>query len=93
MSEMVERQRVIYDANRDECLRDSALSRKGAEMSEEILGWKPPVIYDSVNNSTRIATQEDVDRLQLFNDSLCQFRNTVKRAFEELDSATKRYRS
>jgi|APGre2960657373_1045057.scaffolds.fasta_scaffold347638_2 hypothetical protein len=32
-------------------------------MTDEILGWKPPVIYDMGADQTRIATQEDIDRL------------------------------
>lgn len=32
-------------------------------MSEEINGWKPPVIHDLGNDRTRIVTQEDVDQL------------------------------
>ena len=33
-------------------------------MSETINGWAPPVIYDIVAEEKRIATQEDIDRLE-----------------------------
>lgn len=30
----------------------------------DINGWVPPVIYDINTDQTRIATQEDIDRMQ-----------------------------
>lgn len=47
-----------------------------------INGWTPPVIYDIANDSSRVATQEDVDRMQAalnqFSASVGQIRQAIK---------------
>ena len=62
-------------------------------MSEaEILGWKPPLIYDVAVDRHRIATQEDIDRMQAAIDVLQSFYTTVKREVEVVKTAHERYR-
>lgn len=44
---------------------------EGKFLADE-LGWKPPVIYDPITDSHRVATQKDVDQLQDWNKRLNQ---------------------
>lgn len=59
-------------------------------MSESINGWTPPTIYDMARDKTRIATQTDVDRMQLQLLSLGTFYNSVKKQVEELETTLAR---
>lgn len=55
-------------------------------MSEEIQGWKPPLIYDVNEGKTRVATQEDIDRLVLVEDAYREVAKVVHKVFRELTS-------
>lgn len=59
----------------------------------EILGWKPPIIYDVCRGEARIASQADVDAMLATNVALMRFRSAVKVAFEELELTAQRYNS
>jgi hypothetical protein len=50
-----------------------------AEKVKDLTGWKPPVIYDLQTDTHRIATQEDIDRLQ-----------TIERLYGEVVFQTRR---
>lgn len=53
-------------------------------MSEEIQGWKPPVIYDVSEGKTRIATQADIDRLVLVESAYRKVAMVVHETFKGL---------
>lgn len=55
-------------------------------MSEEIQGWKPPVIYDPVDGKTRIVTQADVDRLVLIERAYRRAAMVVHETFRDLSN-------
>lgn len=59
-------------------------------MSDEINGWKPPVIYDIHTDTHRIATQQDIDQMTAAINALIGFRGAVKRAMADADFALDR---
>lgn len=56
-------------------------------MSDEINGWKPPVIYDIYTDSHRIATQHDIDEMGAAIKALIVLHTAAKRAMADCDTA------
>lgn len=55
----------------------------------EILGWKPPTIYDPDKNERRIATQDDLNAYELMRWQMPQLRNYLRRIDELFVQAPK----
>lgn len=56
------------------------------EDTPSINGWKPPVVYDLANDAYRIATQEDINSMQIMLQLYGQFFGDTKRAVERIES-------
>jgi len=59
----------------------------------EINGWSPPLVYDVTIGNKRIATQEDVDRLELIAHLYHQLRGTLNNELSGHDQIFATHRS
>lgn len=57
--------------------------------SDEVNGWKPPIIYDYATDKARIATQADIDALQHQVQTLAQMLGSVESAVNDCRARVK----
>lgn len=55
------------------------------EDTPSINGWTPPVVYDVLTDSYRVATQDDINRMERTIRLLGDFYRECKRNIERLD--------
>lgn len=58
-----------------------------ASSVESINGWTPPTLYDIHTDTIRIATQQDVDRLQACEQMLGQMVSGMRKLLADFEAA------